>query len=61
MKHSDEVAQTSAVNLAKRKRYMQDIDALIKDHERLVKRTTRQMEKIHDLDKRLSSDAACTG
>ena len=40
MKHSDEVAQTSAVNLAKRKRYMQDIDALIKDYERLVKRSS---------------------
>ncbi|MDZ4091195.1 MAG: glycosyltransferase [Arthrobacter sp.] len=53
MKHSDEVAQTSAVNLAKRKRYMHDIDSLIQDYERLVKRSTQQAGKINDLDKRL--------
>lgn len=53
MKHSDEVAQTSAVNLAKRRRYTQDIDSLIEDYERLVKRSTHQEGKINDLDKRL--------
>ncbi|MDD1477241.1 glycosyltransferase [Arthrobacter sp. H16F315] len=53
MKHSDEVAQTSAVNLAKRRRYTQDIDSLIQDYERLVKRSARQTRKIDDLEKHL--------
>ncbi|MDJ0321745.1 glycosyltransferase [Pseudarthrobacter sp. PS3-L1] len=36
MKHPDEIVQTSAVQLAKRRQYAQDIDALIADYERLL-------------------------
>lgn len=35
MKYSDEVVQVTTVQLAKRKRYLQDIDTVVEDYERL--------------------------
>ncbi|WP_115788797.1 glycosyltransferase [Arthrobacter silvisoli] len=53
MKHPDESAQTSALQLAKRRRYASDTDDLIRDYERVVKEAKRQARKAGDLDKDL--------
>jgi len=53
MKHPDESAQTSALQLAKRRRYASDTDELIREYERLVKEAKRQARKAGDLDKDL--------
>lgn len=53
MTYSDEVARLSTVQLAKRKRYMQDIDSLIRDYERLVVAEGKYRRRAESLDKDL--------
>lgn len=53
MKYSDEVAQDSTVNLAKRKKYLQDIDSVIQDYERLLAREAKSRRKVDVLEKDL--------
>ncbi|MGW9414245.1 glycosyltransferase [Arthrobacter cupressi] len=53
MKHPDESAQTSALQLAKRRRYAGDTDELIREFQRVSKEAKRQARKAEDLDKDL--------
>lgn len=53
MKYADEVAQVSTVNLAKRKRYLQDIDAVIQDYERLLAHEARSQRRVDVVEKDL--------
>ena len=53
MKHPDESAQTSALQLAKRRRYASDTDELIREYERAAKEAKRQARKAEDLDRDL--------
>jgi glycosyltransferase involved in cell wall biosynthesis len=53
LKYADEVAQTATVKLAKRKRYLQDIDGVIQDYERLLVRETENRRRVEVLEKDL--------
>ena len=53
MKHADEVAQLATVKLAKRKRYLQDIDAVIRDYERLLAHEAKSRRRVEVLEKDL--------
>lgn len=53
MKYSDEVQENSTVRLAKRKRYLQHIDSLIRDYEALQAREVRNLRRIRVLEKDL--------
>jgi glycosyltransferase involved in cell wall biosynthesis/spore maturation protein CgeB/cell division septum initiation protein DivIVA len=53
MKYSDEVAQLTTVQLAKRKQYMQDIDSVIRDYERLMASERRNRRRVESLEKDL--------
>lgn len=55
MKYPDEKVQTSAVQLAKRRQYTNDIDALISDYERLRKKEKALSEKSADLARDLAA------
>lgn len=55
MKHPDETAQISALQLAKRKRYAKDIDSLIVDYERLLQRERSATRKAENLEKHLGA------
>lgn len=51
MKYADEVAQLATVKLAKRKRYLQDIDAVIQDYERLLAQEAKSRRQVEVLGK----------
>jgi glycosyltransferase involved in cell wall biosynthesis/spore maturation protein CgeB len=53
MKYSDEVAQLTTVQLAKRKRYLQDIDSVIQDYERLLAEEASDRRRVEALEKDL--------
>ena len=53
MKYADEVAQVTTVRLAKRKKYLQDIDAVIQDYERLVGHESESRRRVESLEKDL--------
>lgn len=55
MKHPDETVQTSAVQLAKRRKYEANIDALIADYERLRRKEQAASRKADDLAKSLGA------
>lgn len=55
MKYSDEVVQLTTVQLAKRRRYLQDIDSVILDYERLLAVEGRNGRKIQVLEKDLGA------
>ncbi|MGK3958310.1 glycosyltransferase [Arthrobacter sp. R4] len=53
MKYADEVAQLATVKLAKRKRYLRDIDAVIQDYERLLAHEAKSRRRVEVLEKDL--------
>ncbi|MCU1567140.1 MAG: glycosyl transferase family 1 [Pseudarthrobacter sp.] len=53
MKYADEVSGNSTVRLAKRKRYLQDVDLLIEDYEGLRKREDSNLARVRALEKDL--------
>ncbi|MEC5178757.1 glycosyltransferase [Arthrobacter sp. CG_A4] len=53
MKYADEVAQVATVKLAKRKRYLQDIDGVIQDYERLLSHEAGSRRQVEVLEKDL--------
>ncbi|MHA7221491.1 glycosyltransferase [Arthrobacter sp. RHLT1-20] len=53
MKYADEVAQLATIKLAKRKRYLGDIDAVIQDYERLLANAARDRRRVEVLEKDL--------
>ena len=55
MKYADEVAQLATVKLAKRKRYLQDIDAVIQDYERLLDLEAEGRRRVEVLEEDLHS------
>ncbi|WP_307080102.1 glycosyltransferase [Arthrobacter pascens] len=55
MKYADEVPQLSTVQLAKRRRYLKDIDSLIQDYERLLSHENRSRKRIQALERDLGA------
>lgn len=55
MKYPDEIAQVSAVQLAKRRRYAGDLDSLVTDYERLLRSERSATRKAADLEQRLGA------
>jgi glycosyltransferase involved in cell wall biosynthesis/spore maturation protein CgeB len=53
LKYADEVAQMATVKLAKRRRYLQDIDAVVEDYERLLAEEMQGRRRVDDLEKEL--------
>lgn len=53
MKYSDEVVQVTTVQLAKRRRYLQDIDSVIQDYERLLAEEASTRRRVEVLGKDL--------
>ena len=53
MKYADEVAKLATIKLAKRKRYLKDIDAVIQDYERLLANEARDRRRVEVLEKDL--------
>ncbi|MDQ0865774.1 glycosyltransferase [Arthrobacter globiformis] len=53
MKYADEVSVHSTVRLAKRKRYLQDVDSFIEDYEGLRKREDSNLARVRALEKDL--------
>lgn len=55
MKHDDEVAKVSAIQLAKRKRYLDDIDTLIVNYEGALSRLKRRESEVESLRRELGA------
>lgn len=53
MKYSDEVARVTTVQLAKRRRYTNDIDTVIRDYERLLAAEAKNRRTVESLEKDL--------
>lgn len=55
MKYADEVPELSTVKLAKRKKYLKDIDAVIQDYERILAREAQSRRRAQRLEKDLGA------